>query len=207
MKKIEFFFLLLLVLGAFFVRLYRFNGPIADWHSWRQADTAAVSRNFVKYGFDLLHPRIDNISNVQTDGRYENPKGYFFAEFPLYNAASAGLFVLFHFFTIEEWGRLVAIISSLFSLVFIFLLTKKYASRSAGFFAAFLYAFLPFVIYYSRTILPGASSDAALLASLFTFDVSLFSRSKWKSVTLFILSIIFASVAILIRPFSKEQKE
>ena len=33
-------------------RLYRVTGPVADWHSWRQSDTAAVARNFTKFGFD-----------------------------------------------------------------------------------------------------------------------------------------------------------
>src|SRR5258706_2543609 len=173
MKKLEILLLTLLLVGAFVVRLYRFNGPIADWHSWRQADTSAVSRNFVKYGFDLLHPRIDNISNVQTDGKYENPKGYFFAEFPLYNALQAGLFVTFHHFTIEEWGRLVTIFSSLIAMFFLYLLCRKYANKTVGFFTVFFYAFLPFSIYYSRTILPQSSMLASLLGSIYFFDLAL----------------------------------
>ncbi|KKS90138.1 MAG: hypothetical protein UV66_C0008G0013, partial [Candidatus Woesebacteria bacterium GW2011_GWA1_43_12] len=35
---------LILVL-AFVVRLWRIDAPLADWHSWRQSDTAAVARN------------------------------------------------------------------------------------------------------------------------------------------------------------------
>ena len=38
-----------LILG-FAVRLYKLNNPVADWHSWRQADTSSVSRNFVSGG-------------------------------------------------------------------------------------------------------------------------------------------------------------
>ena len=79
----------ILVLG-FLVRLYRFDSPIADWHSWRQADTSAVSRNFATYGFDILHPRFDDLSNVPSG--LENPRGYRFVEFPIYNIAQAGLF-------------------------------------------------------------------------------------------------------------------
>ena len=30
------------------LRLYRFDNPIADWHSWRQADTSSVSREFAQ---------------------------------------------------------------------------------------------------------------------------------------------------------------
>src|SRR5579864_182310 len=100
-------FLFFILLGAFFVRLYRFNNPVADWHSWRQADTSAVSRNFVLYGFDIFHPTYDDISNVQTG--FENPKGYRFVEFPIYNIFQAGLFKLFGTITLEEWGRLISI--------------------------------------------------------------------------------------------------
>src|SRR2546430_13899902 len=111
MKKFEILFVTLVLLGAFIVRLHGFNNPVADWHSWRQADTSAVSRNFIKYGFDLLHPRYDDLSNVAS-GK-DNPQGYRFVEFPIYNFAQAGFFKLFGIFTLEEWGRLVSIFSSL----------------------------------------------------------------------------------------------
>src|SRR5438105_700424 len=116
MKRLELLVLSLILIGAFAVRLYRFNNPVADWHSWRQADTSAVSRNFVKYGFDILHPRYDDISNVQTG--VDNPHGYRFVEFPLYNVFQAGGFLLFDHFTLEEWGRLITIIMSLIAVVF-----------------------------------------------------------------------------------------
>ncbi|HYK07912.1 MAG TPA: glycosyltransferase family 39 protein [Candidatus Eisenbacteria bacterium] len=202
MKKLEIILLTLLLIGAFTVRLYRFSGPIADWHSWRQADTSSVSRNFVKYGFDLLHPRIDNISNVQTDGKYENPKGYFFAEFPLYNTAQAGLYVLLGHFTLEEWGRLVTIFSSLFVMIFIYLLCKKYASKTSGYFAVFFYAFLPFVIYYSRTILPASSMLATLLGSVYFFDLFLDVQSTGKKYLFFCISLFLITASILIMPYA-----
>src|SRR3989344_434366 len=94
---------LILVLG-FIVRLYRFGSPIADWHSWRQADTSSVSRNFVKNGFDILHPKFDDISNIASG--MDNPEGYRFVEFPLYNLHQATFFLLFNYFTLEEWGRI-----------------------------------------------------------------------------------------------------
>src|SRR5581483_12450551 len=95
-KNFSFWMLLAILIGAFVVRLYRLNNPIADWHSWRQADTSAVSRNFVKHGYDILHPRYDDLSNVQSG--YDNPNGYRFVEFPVYNIAQAGLFQMFHVF-------------------------------------------------------------------------------------------------------------
>ena len=112
--------LLVIILFGFVVRLYRFDNPIADWHSWRQADTSSVSRNFVNERFDLLHPTYHDLSNVPSG--IENPKGYRFVEFPIYNMFQAGGFVLFDFLTLEQWGRLVSIFSSLLSgLFFIFI--------------------------------------------------------------------------------------
>src|SRR5437868_9737445 len=100
MKKTTLFLIVLLFFG-FLVRLYRFDNPIADWHAWRQADTSAVSRNFVKNGFDVLHPRFDDLSNVPSG--LDNPNGYRFVEFPIYNVMQAGAFRLFPVITLEEW--------------------------------------------------------------------------------------------------------
>jgi hypothetical protein len=50
----------IVVLG-FLTRGVSFASPLLDFHSWRQADTAAVSRNFVKDGLNPLRPRVDHI--------------------------------------------------------------------------------------------------------------------------------------------------
>lgn len=196
MKKIEFFLLMLIILGAFAVRLYRFDGPIADWHSWRQSDTSAVSRNFIKYGFDVLHPRFDDLSNGVS--LIDNPQGYRFVEFPIYNVLQAGFFALFGYFTLEQWGRLVTIFSSLGSLAFLYLIVKKYISPRASLFVAFFYAFLPYNIYFGRVILPDQLMVALMLGGIYFFD-------KWveniKGSLFLILSILFTASAILIKPF------
>ncbi len=206
MKKLEIVLLLFLLLGAFIVRLYRFNNPVADWHSWRQADTASVSRNFVKYGFDIMHPRIDNISNVQSG--LDNPQGYFFAEFPIYNILQAGGYILFDHFTIEEWGRLVSIIASVFGMLFLYLLVKRYSDIISAFAAVFFYAFVPFSIYYGRTILPDSLGLAFLLGGIYFFDSWLrkiklrneIMETKVKRYVAFLLSVLFTACAFLVRP-------
>ena len=77
------------VLG-FVARLYRFDSPVADWHAFRQSDTNAVSTIFAREGINLLYPKYFDISNIQS-GK-DNPHGYRFVEFPIYNALQAGLF-------------------------------------------------------------------------------------------------------------------
>jgi len=190
-------FIVILILG-FLVRLHGFSNPIADWHSWRQADTSAVSRNFVSGGFDLFHPRFDDLSNVPSG--LDNPEGYRFVEFPLYNAAQAGLFIAVGIFTIEEWGRLITIFMSLLSGYFLYKIVGKYSGLVAGLAAGFFYIFLPFNIYYGRTILPDSSMVAGLLGAMYFFDFWL--ADKKERLSFFILSVIFMVVAVLLKPYA-----
>lgn len=182
------------------MRLYRFTLPVADWHSWRQVDTSAVSRNFVKNGFDLLRPKFEDLSIAVS--LKDNPQGYRFVEFPLYNAAQAGLFMMFGKYTLEEWGRLVTIFSCLTSIVFLYLLVSKYVNLRAGLLAAFFFAFIPYNVYYGRTILPDQSMVAAVLAGTYFFS-NWIERQKLSIFNYqFLLAIIFMAAALLLKPYA-----
>ena len=85
---------LLIFIIAALPRLYRINNPVADWHSWRQADTAAVARNFIKERFNLLYPQSDSLL-ASNPKQLPNPKRLFINEFPLYNAIVALLYQQF----------------------------------------------------------------------------------------------------------------
>lgn len=203
MNKLGFFVLTIILLVTFILRLYKFNNPVADWHSWRQADTSAVSRNFVLSGFDILHPKFDDLSNVPSG--LDNPEGFRFVEFPIYNIFQAGLFMLFPAFTLEQWGRLLTIFSCFFSTILIYLLVKKYANSFAALLSAFFFAFLPFNIYYGRVILPDPMMVTAILAGIYFFDRTVeekFQISNFKCLLFFILSIIFTSAALLLKPYA-----
>ena len=195
MKKI---FLATILFLAFFLRLYRINFPLADWHSWRQADTAAVSRNFVKYGLDLLHPRFDDLSNVAS-GK-ENPQGYRFVEFPIYNAIHALVYKLFSFWSLETWGRLVSILFSLISLVFLFLIVENFLNTQIALLTAFFFAILPFNIYYSRVILPEPMMVMTTLGMIY-FTIKTLEGYELRITSLF-LSVIFAGITFLLKPYS-----
>src|SRR5689334_16872031 len=93
-KKIAWIVLFFIFLIGFASRLYKINNPIADWHAWRQADTSAVSRNFVTGGFNLLYPKFDDLSNVPS-GIYDNPQGLRFVEFPIFNVFQATAYIFF----------------------------------------------------------------------------------------------------------------
>ncbi len=188
-RRTALLFVGILILG-FVVRLYRFNNPIADWHSWRQVDTSAVSRNFVNEGFDLLHPKYEDLSNVPTSGKYDNPNGYRFVEFPIYNVFQAGFYKAFHFFTLEEWGRVVTIISSLLTVTFIFLLVRKYTDDTVALFASFIFAILPYNIFYGRVVLPDPMMVMTILGGIYFFDLWINNGKKQSNIRSFIFFIL-----------------
>jgi len=192
MKKILLAFIILIAFG---LRLYRVDFPIADWHSWRQADTSAVSRNFVKYGFDLLHPRFDDLSNVAS-GK-ENPDGYRFVEFPIYNFLQAFFYKTFTLFSIEIWGRLLSALFSVGSLIFVFIIANRYLGFWSAIFSAFFFAVLPFNIFYGRVILPEPMMIFTSLGMIYFF-------SRWiedKSAVFALAGVIFGATALLLKPF------
>ncbi len=200
MKRIHLGLLIGVLLLGLILRLYKFNGPVADWHSWRQADTSSVSRLFVENGFDLLHPKYHDLSNVPSG--LNNPNGYRFVEFPIYNLFQGGLYRLFPVFTLEEWGRLVTIFASLSTALLIFLLLKRHQNERAGIIGAFFFAILPFSVYYGRTILPDTSTAAAILAGIYFFDLWLLEKSKHKKFTYYLLAILFSAISFLLKPFA-----
>lgn len=202
MNRITLFLLLGILILGFVLRLYRFDSPIADWHSWRQADTSAVSRNFSENGFDVLHPKFNDLSNVPSG--LENPQGFRFVEFPIYNIIQAGLFKSFNILTLEQWGRLISIFSSISISLLIFLILRKHHNQTAGLIGAFFFATLPYSIYYGRTILPDMSMAAAILAGIYFFDVWIdhHPKQKLKYLSFFILSVVFTSLALLLKPFA-----
>ncbi|HJX58961.1 MAG TPA: glycosyltransferase family 39 protein [Patescibacteria group bacterium] len=196
MIKKEYIALVLIVLGGLLVRLYKIGSPIADWHSWRQADTASVSRTYVEKGINLLYPQYQDVSSIQTG--IQNPNGYRFVEFPVYNAAHAALVKLMPVFSLEVWGRLLSIFCSLASLVVIFLLGRRFISPLGGLMAAFFFAFIPYNIYFSRTILP---EPMATMFGLFAILFFVYYIDSGKTAKLY-LSGLFLSLAILVKPFT-----
>jgi hypothetical protein len=170
--KSEYFLLSLLLIIGFVVRLYKIDNPVADWHSWRQADTSAVSRNFINNGIDMLYPTYDDISSIQSG--LENPTGIRMVEFPIYNALHTVLFNTFGVFNIEKWGRLSTIFITLLTSVFLYLLGKKHYSSKIGLLTSFFFLFLPFNVYFSRVILPDPLGVLFMVSGLYFFGINTF---------------------------------
>ena len=101
-------------------------------------------------------------------------------------------------FSLEVWGRLLSIFCSLASLVVIFLLGRRFISPLGGLMAAFFFAFIPYNIYFSRTILP---EPMATMFGLFAILFFVYYIDSGKTAKLY-LSGLFLSLAILVKPFT-----
>jgi len=211
----DLFFLLIILILAFTVRLYKINTPLADWHSWRQADTSSVTRNYVKHGINILYPTYDDLSNVASG--MDNPRGLRFVEFPLYNIASVAIDKIFVGFTIEISQRLTSIFAALGSIIFLFLIVRKYLGRKEAVICATFYAILPFNIFYTRVILPEPFLVFTSLGMIYFFDKWLeeilnispqmrdpaaAGQTKIKIFFYLLLSLVFTASSLLIKPFA-----
>lgn len=200
MNKFKLSLILAILVLGFVVRLYRINNPIGDWHAWRQADTSSVSRNFVKNGFDVLHPKYEDISNIQS-GK-DNPEGYRMVEFPIFSIFQAGGKVVFPLFSIELWGRLVSVMFSTVSALFVYLLVKKHLNERSALLSSAFFSFLPFSIYYGRTILPDGAMASAILGGIYFFDLWTSSKKISVGSSYFLLAVLFTAGALLLKPFA-----
>lgn len=194
-KSLHYSLLLVIIAVSFLLRLYKIRNPVADWHSWRQADTASVTRTFIQGGVNFLYPKYHDISSIQT-GIY-NPKGYRFVELPLYNLVHFALVRNIPIYSLEVWGRLLSVILSLVSEVLVYFLGRRFISKTGGILAAFFFGFMPFNVYFSRVILPEPMAVTFGLSALVLF-VKFFDSKRY----LFLfLSSIFFSLAMLVKPF------
>jgi hypothetical protein len=194
-KLIEPVFLIVVFILAFILRTYKINNPVADWHSWRQADTAAVARNFAKDGINLLYPQAHNFFK-QNPSDLDNPQRLFLNEFPLYNAAVA---VVYNFFGINEvYARLVSVFFSSLTAVFLYLVVKYFSSKIVAGLSAIFFAILPYSIYYGRVIMPDPTFIFFSVLSLYLITIWL----KKDSFILAIMSGISLALAMLVKPYA-----
>lgn len=187
----NYWYLILILAIAFLIRLYRIGEPLGDWHSWRQADTLAVTREYVRNGIDLLRPRYMDLSSIPS-GK-DNPKGWRMVEFPLVNGLTAGIIRgIGGIGELVVWGRMVSIVFSLGSIALLYLIVRKFSGEKIGLIAAGVMAILPYNIFFSRVILPEVPLVFFSLAAIY-FSVP--PANFW-------LSAIFAATALLLKPYA-----
>ncbi len=147
-----------IILIGLFIRLININAPVIGIHSWRQADTASIAKNFLSTNLNFFQPQVN--WSGSTNGLVE-------CEFPLYQYLVASLYKLFG--VNEIFARLLSVIFGCLTLYFLFRLTKRVFNVEVAWWGTFFYAILPISVFYSRTIQP---------ESLMIF-LGIFSLERW----------------------------
>lgn len=193
-RNITLFLFSVIALVSIALRSWKIDQPIADWHSFRQADTASVARIFTQKGIDLLHPRYHDLSNIQS-GK-DNPEGWRMVEFPLYQGIAAFAYKLYPAISIEIYLRLLTILSSTITGILLGIMVLKRTSIPTGIITFFVYAVLPYNIFYGRAVLPDPFMVFLSVLSLFILDSSKNSVSWARS----LMSGVVAASALLVKP-------
>jgi len=203
--------IIVILLLAFVLRLYRIHYPLLDWHSWRQADTASVTREYLKADrIDLLHPEYHDVSNIPSGTA--NPEGYRMVEFPIINGLIAQFLhssqTLGFNFDLVIVSRLFSIMSSLLAIYALYRLIKLLDDRPLALLSAFIYAVLPYAIFYGRAILPEPFMLAFNLISLWQWAVfcqwqsqkekKLKKKESWPH---YLFALVSLALAALLKPF------
>lgn len=187
-------FLVWCLVMAFVFRLHGITNPVADWHAFRQADTASVSREYVKNGIDLLQPEYHDLSNIASG--LENPQGYRMVEFPIVNAVVAAIVQVFPGLSVVLVSRLLAVLASLGTIASVYFLVKSVSdSRTAKLVAWFL-ALFPFFTYYSRVVLP---EPVMLFFSTFSI-LAFWNWLKTANWSWYGWSVLSLMLALLLKP-------
>lgn len=148
---VRLFLLAVITLGVM-ARAATYRSPLFDFHSWRQADTAAIARNFLEERFNPLYPQIDH--------RGAQPHGYVETGFELHAFAVAAIARLVGFS--PALGRLLNVLLFPFAALLLFGFVRRRYGETAGLVAAFLYSLgLPLTMYMDRAFM-----NEALLALL-----------------------------------------
>ena len=183
--SIKRFPLLFLTVLAIAPRLYNLYAPVIGVHSWRQADTAAIARNFTEASFSFgsfFYPQVD-----------WGGGGYAETEFPLYPALVSLLYRLSGMQ--EAYARGLSVVFSVVGLYFLYRLINLFFSQSVAFWSALFYAILPLSVFYGRTVQPESLVVMSSLGGLYFFKCWL---STEKRIDLF-TSWMFVAIAILLK--------
>ena len=193
----DFLWLGLILAVAFWLRTYKLGGPVADWHSWRQADTSAVTRNYIKKDrIDWLYPVYDDLSSVPSGKG--NPLGLRYVEFPIYNVTAVYIKKIVPELTTEGTGRVTTALASVSTILFLFLIARKFFSRRVAYLSALSFGLIPYSIYYGRTILPDPFMVATALGAVWFMSLYIEQGKK----RFWLLGLILATTSLLVKPYA-----
>jgi 4-amino-4-deoxy-L-arabinose transferase-like glycosyltransferase len=167
------------------VHLIGLDQPFLDLQAWRQADTAAVARNYYEEGYDLLYPRVD--------WRGDTP-GYVEMEFPLYPYLVASLYPLVG--GTREWiGRGTSALFSAATVPLLYALVRDFHGVNAARLACFMFVVAPLNVFYGRAFMPEAAMLFFSVGGVHFFARWTAGGGLWS----FVAAAAFAALAFLVK--------
>jgi 4-amino-4-deoxy-L-arabinose transferase-like glycosyltransferase len=155
--------------------------------AWRQADTAAIARNFLHGGFRLFYPQID--------WGGAGP-GYVETELQLYPFCVALLYALFGE---KVWlGRLLSALLFVPAALLFHRLARRLLAPAGQYAALVLFAASPLYLRYGVAFMPEATVLCLYLAALLTFWIWLEQPRPGR----LLLCGALTALAILVKPTS-----
>lgn len=186
--------LVIILLLTGITRLYRLDAPLADWHSFRQADTASVTREYVKNGIDLFRPRYHDISNIQS-GEF-NPQGWRMVEFPLINALIAQVLIWNPQWDLVVTSRLASVLATVLAVGLLVDVVRRYSRPEVALLTGLVWALMPYAIYYGRVILPEPFLLVLVISTAWFLDQYL----RKEKIMWLLVAGLTGSLALLVKP-------
>ena len=191
-----------LVIG-FILRIVNITSPVLGIHSWRQADTASIARNFVANNMIFWQPQVNWSGSTS---------GFVECEFPLYQYLVANLYKIFGVVD-EVFARGLSVFFGCLSILFLFRLTKKVFNLEVAWWGTLFYAILPASVFYSRTIQPESLMMFLGIFALERWITFIETRNKkilfasWISFTLAVLikvlPLFWIGIPILVTAYQR----
>jgi 4-amino-4-deoxy-L-arabinose transferase-like glycosyltransferase len=176
--------LFLVLLLALLVRTVGIDATIIGTHEWRQADTAAIARNFHESGYRFLYPQVD--WGGDSSGVVE-------MNLPLYPFLVAVLYGLLG--VNESYGRLLSVLFSLIAVLYLFKLARDHTDEETAIWAALFLAILPLGVFFGRCFIPESLLLLSSVVGLYCF--SCWTREGGR--LHFVVSAAFISLACLVK--------
>lgn len=138
-------------------RLHHITYPITDSFHFRQTQTATFAQNIYKNG---------RVFPTSLDIFGTGKEKFLLLEFPLYEAAVAGLYAVFSPSVL--WGRVVSIIAGFIGAIFLYRLVWVLTGyRKIGLYAAFFYLASPLSMFYQRAFMIDSAIITCLIIGLY----------------------------------------
>jgi 4-amino-4-deoxy-L-arabinose transferase-like glycosyltransferase len=178
--KLSYIILILILILSFYFRAYHVDYPVTGYHNWKETHYLTEARNFAEDGFfehGFFIPEWD-YPNLKDD-----PSGAHTDSFPTMSIVIGSFFMIFGPSLLI--ARLVSVLFSLGSIIFIYLIIKLLFKREDfALICALILAINPLNIFFGRQVQLLGPALLLCLMGLY-FYIKWQKNSSWKNTILF----------------------